>query len=181
MVCLNENISFKKLVLRDNLNKEIIQAIRLNSELDLDENIFKKIKNIIHYKFKELFSNNYFLYINMDDNVCSHMFKRGKKEGHFCHKKITSNGNRENYVCTIHNKNHKPQKKNKNHIKNIKNHNGENNCNIISKGNVDSISKNISKRNNKKINKNRLRRKKFKKIVIRGFIDFKYIYNNFLI
>lgn len=119
MVCLNKYISFDRMRLKQNLPKKINESIRLefdfylynNNEL---KNIFDKIYEHINNKTKELFSDNHFIYLNMNNNLCSHMFKKGKREGHFCCKNITINGNKDTYVCTKHNKDHISKKRNRN-------------------------------------------------------------------
>lgn len=111
MVCLNKNILFNKLKLRDNLKKEIYNTIKLELELELDKIIIERINKVIHNRIYELFESDHFIYLNMSNDVCSHKYKKGKMDGNFCHKKITKNGCKKNYVCTKHNKNHIPKQK----------------------------------------------------------------------
>lgn len=189
MVCLNKNISFRKLKLRDNLIKEVIdefdrkfylydgnglEKIDENEKIKLTISIASDVKKIIKNRIKDLFSDNHFLYINMNNNVCTHMFKKGKNEGYFCHKNITSNGNKENYVCTIHNKDHIPKKR---IIKDIKNttENTFNNKKII-KNNPSRIKK-INK-----VFKRKIEKKNSFKIFIgnTGLINFSEIFKNIL-
>lgn len=116
MVCLNNNISFDKKILRNKLDDEINYLIKLDLELDLDKVIIDRITNKVSNRIKELFESDYFIDITMNRNICSYKYKKGKKCGYFCCKKITSNGDKNNYVCTQHNKNHIPKKKIKNKI-----------------------------------------------------------------
>lgn len=184
MVCLNEVISFKKLNLRNNLTNELndelqrnfylsdFPQLKLESDIksELTIKIIDNIKKIIKNKMNDLFSNDNFIFINMDDNICTHKFKKGKNDGRFCCKKITKYGDKNNYVCTRHNKNHIPKKKNKN-LKNSKN---SNHCKIFE--NNKNIDNSIMKSDNKKIKKRKMKLKNKKiKINVYGEINFNNI------
>lgn len=193
MVCLNKNISFKKLELKKNISKELINEINYNFNLNDSHNhvklenninleiiktIISKVNKIVEKKVNDLFSSDYFIYKNMDDNICTHKIKKGKNADNFCCKKITKNGDRTKYVCTKHNKNHIPKKRN---IKNKQ-------INIITeKYNPKPIYINKLpsilgiKNNNKKIyKKNTKNSKNFKKIKVYGLLDFNYILSKLL-
>lgn len=189
MVCLNDVISFKKNILKNNLKNELNDYIQNNfylneiPQLKLESNIkseltikiIDNIKNLIKNKINELFENDYFLYKNMDDNVCTHKYKRGKNDGRFCCKKITKKGNKEKYVCRIHNPDHKPEKRNNKKLKNSKNNK---NCKIFENNkNIDNSTIKINNSKNKI-----LKRKKHikKKMIIHGIINFKDIFNKLL-
>lgn len=185
MVCLNRYISFDKIKLKNNLSKELNESIKLEFDIyyynnEKIKNIFEKIYKHINDKTKELFENNHFLYINMNDNICSHMYKKGKQEGYFCCKKITKNGNKKESVCTKHNKSHIPKKKLK-----IKNNKNSKNCKIFENDkNIDNsiIKMNINKnkiiKNRLKNNFSKIKKRKFK-INIYGEINFNYILKRF--
>lgn len=118
MVCLNDSLLFNKKKLIYNIPKELNESIRLNFNIyfhnnDELKNIFEKIYKNINDKTKDLFSSDNFIYINMDDNHCTHKFKRGKKEGYICHKKINTNlkDEKKDYLCCAHSKKHVTKKK----------------------------------------------------------------------
>lgn len=185
MVCLNDTITFKKLTLRDNLIKELVnevdrkyylhngpglEKIDGNTKMNLSMSIISDVNKIIKNRIKELFENNNFIYINMDDNICSHIFKKGKYEGHFCCKKITKNGNKKKYVCTKHNPDHIPVKKKYVYKDSI----------------IDSAMKlsnkvMLSGKPYRKIFKNKFKKKIKKKIKVFGEINFKNIIERLLI
>lgn len=83
MVFLNENISFDIKSLKLNL------CIELRSILDdiLEPYVGKdKLEFIGDYMvkhIKNMFDSNYFVYRNMDKNLCTHLFKRVKRKGIF--------------------------------------------------------------------------------------------------
>lgn len=172
MVILNKYISFEKSKLNNNLNKYTNENIRLDSILNLDEIILEKIKKRINKTINEFFENDHQLYLSMNENHCVYKHKRGKNEGNFCCKKITINGDKNEYLCTKHNKKHIPKKKNK----------ISKNCKLFE--NTKNID-NLIKINNNNRYKNRIFKKKLKKnnkifICNSGFIDFKQIFNNIL-
>lgn len=113
----------------------------------------------------------------MDRNICSHKFKKGKMDGYYCCKKITKNGDKNNYFCTKHNKNHVPKKKNiKEKINEIqqnrifKNNEYKNNNDLI-----------IKKNNNKnKIFKKNIKKRKRIFTCNGGILSFKKIFENIL-
>lgn len=113
MVCLNEILPFNKKKLRNNINKNIQEMIKLKLELELEDNIINKIQENIKKTVEEMFSDDNFIYLNLDDNHCVHKYKRGKHEGYFCTKKIKTNlnGNSKDYLCARHSKKHIPRKR----------------------------------------------------------------------
>ena len=81
----------------------------------------KMMKSLIKEKKNET-KTNYFWYLNSSGSVCTFIHKRGKNEGHMCHRKIKTNlnGEKPDYLCSIHSKKHiakKREKINKNIIK----------------------------------------------------------------
>lgn len=185
MVCLNEVISFKKLKFKKNLTNEIndeihynfhlndLPQLKLESEIksELTMIIINNMKSLITKKINNLFSSDHFIYLNMDDNICTYKHKRGKNDGKFCCKKITKKGNKDKYVCRIHNKEHKPEKRlvsRKDNVQKV-----HNDLNHISIHNM-KINKNRKYNNTNKI-------KKRKKIIVNGIINFKEIINMLLV
>lgn len=184
MVCLNDYISFNKLKLRNNLKKEINDHIlRLDFDLDIEKIKLEQINKKLNEKLNDLFSSDNFIYLNTNDNHCIHKFKKGKKEGYFCFKQITKNGDKDNYVCTKHNKNHIPKKR----IKNIKEKTNEILQNQTFKNNENKNNNNfiikIKNNKNKIFKKNKIKNnKKNKKIFVcnGGTINIGYILNMLL-
>lgn len=173
MVCLNESIMFNKKKLTKNIPAEINEMIRLEFDYFIEKKILEKIYKKINEKSKELFSNNHFLYINMDDSVCTHMYKRGRNEGYLCHKKIRTNlnGETKDYLCTKHSKKHIPKKNNKfskvNKISKIHKHDNI----LINKEKIEDINlknkeNHINKNKNRIIKKKLRNNKKYRKIFI---------------
>jgi hypothetical protein len=72
----------------------------------------KLVKSIIKTKTEEA-STEYFWYRNSCENVCTHVYKWGKKEGYMCQKKINTNlqGQKKDYLCCKHSKKHVPKKR----------------------------------------------------------------------
>ncbi len=187
MVCLNDVLPFNKINLRNNISKYLQDMIKLEFQMELNKNIIEKITRNIQENMKQIFSNNHFLYLNIDDNYCTHMFKKGKKEGYFCIKKIKTNlpeGSKKDYLCCVHSRKHIPRKR-----LNIK---SNNKIHEISKNSEKSeISKKFEKYKNisifqdihKLYNKNKIKKRKSKKIFIgnSGIINFSEIFNNILI
>ena len=192
MVCLNKNISIEKIKFRDNLLKNVINKINKNfylhelNQLKIESNlkseitfsIIDNVNKLIKEEIKDLFSNDHFIYVNMDNSVCTHKFKKGKKEGYFCQKKIKTNilNGEKDYLCVKHSKLHMPNKRIKKYIKST------NNITIETFYNNNILEKKIIK-DVKKINKNNYKRKKRNiknKIIIHGVINFKDIINKLL-
>lgn len=187
MVCLNQNISFDKLKLKSNISQELINEINYAFDLDdrpnqiklenninlgLIKTIIGKVNKIVKKKVDDLFSSDYFIYKNMNDNLCTYKIKKGKKADNFCCKKITKNGNKLKYVCTKHNPEHIPRKRNTKdkQLNIITNISGE--SRRTNKSSILGIKRNNKRRINKII--------KPKKIVIRGIINFETILNKLL-
>lgn len=179
MVCLNENIRFNKIKLKNNIPKEINKMIKLEFNYLIEEKMLEKIYKRINEKSEEMFSDNYFLYLNMDKTVCVHMFKKGKKEGYFCQKKIRTNlpensGN--DYLCCSHSKKHIPRKR-----KNTKNFlKISENPEFLKFREDHNKEKNFHKIYNKKNKINKSKKKKLKRIIVcnYGTIDFSKILKN---
>lgn len=176
MVCLNEVVPFNKITLRNNINKNIQEMIKLNFELDLKKNIMEKIQKSIKDNIFEMFGNDHFLYLNIDNNHCIHKYKRGKNDGHFCLKKIKTNlkGEDKDYRCAKHSKKHIPKKRN-NSRKILKVLEVSEIPEISIHGDIYKINK-----NNKKTFKKKLKRNKKIFICNGGLMNFKNIFNNIL-
>lgn len=112
MVCLNENISFNIKSLKTNLSLKLKTIIDDYDHI-LNDNIILSLKNNIEKKIKELFNNDHFIYINMNNNICTFKHKRGSKDGFFCTRKINTNliNDEKDYLCCRHSKKHIPRKK----------------------------------------------------------------------
>lgn len=70
-----------------------------------------RIKNNIIKEMKKKFESDNFIYLILHDDHCTFKHTRGQNDGKFCCKKITENGDKKNYLCRTHNKNHIPQKR----------------------------------------------------------------------
>jgi hypothetical protein len=70
-----------------------------------ENKIEKTVKNIIK-EFNNKFYSDNFLSRLIHPEYCIFKHKRGKNDGNFCCKKITNNGDKDKYLCTIHNKNY---------------------------------------------------------------------------
>lgn len=161
MVCLNTFVSFNKIKLKNNLKVNLNEYIKLEIP-ELSPKMIFKINNKINNKLDNLFSDDNFIFINMNDNLCGHKYKKGKQEGHFCCKKITVNGDKSNYVCTKHNKNHIPKKRIKKGIKNT--------TKSISNSTVNTIINNNIIRFFKNNNRNRILKRNKKTFICNGGI-----------
>lgn len=162
MVILNEFLPINIFSLKTNLIKNILnildnridyyieteKPIKKNDKKNIFDNITEDIKNLIY--------SDHFLYLIMDDNYCTHKYKRGKNEGKFCAKKIKSNNPNKVYLCCQHDKDHIPKKRIKkekdDNLKNIEdkndnNYDNKNNSMLTIKNKVDNI-------NNVKLNDN---------------------------
>jgi hypothetical protein len=117
MVCLNKSLFFNKNKLKENLIKEINYSIKLDFNVFYNDkelkNIFNMINKHISLKIKDLFASDHFIYVNLDDNICSHKFMKGKNEGYFCQKKIRTNiiDGRKDFLCCSHSKLHISKKR----------------------------------------------------------------------
>lgn len=179
MVVLNDNICFSMKKLRSYLSSDVRNFVCRALEYYLNDEKINKIAKDTENYIKDKLLDDYFIYLTMDDNLCTYKYRRGKKDGNYCCKKITKNGNKKKFVCTKHNPDHIPTKKAKN-AKNAKN------AKIYNDGIINTIpgdnKVNLCKKTNKKIFKNRFKNKyKFKnKIKIHGEINFKYIIEKLL-
>lgn len=118
MVVLNEFLPISILSLKTQFSNKLIDilddkldyyietstVIKKNDKKRLFNNIVKEVKNII--------SSDHFLYLIMDNNYCTHKYRKGKNEGKYCAKKIRSNNPKKVYLCCSHDKEHVPKKKN---------------------------------------------------------------------
>lgn len=140
MVCLNENISFNIKTLKKNLYSEL-KTIVDDYDHILNDKLILSLKNNIEKKIKELFHNDHFIYLNMNNNICTFKHKRGSKDGFFCTRKINTNliDDKKDYLCCRHSKKHIPKKKE--NKKNNKNDEVKNKSDILK-------SKSIIKRKN---------------------------------
>lgn len=122
------------------------------------KNIFDNIINDI----KTTISSDHFLYLVMHDNYCVYKYKKGKKEGQYCAKKIRSNNPKKVYLCCQHDKEHIPKKKKTN--KNI---------NIETKNTYNKNDHNIDISDSKKNNKSEI----IEKLIIQNkqIKDIKYM------
>lgn len=162
MVCLNNNIpmdysKMKKVILLelDNIIKNELYYID-----EINENKKDRIKDNIIKEMKNQFNSDLFIKRMMNDNHCIFKHKTGKNDGKICCKRITKNGDKSNYVCTTHNKDHIPKKKikindNDGNIKNDKsieliiNNKIDNKTNISIKNSIENIDIENTTRNTK--------------------------------
>lgn len=115
MVFLNENISFNIKSLKKRLTLELQNFMEEYEHIIKDDKL-NFLKDKIEEKVKSLFSNDHFVYLSMDNNLCTYKYKRGKNEGYYCCKRIRTNlpDDKKDYLCSIHSKKHIPKKKKKN-------------------------------------------------------------------
>lgn len=180
MVVLNETIEFSVKKLRNNLSLTVKEFLKEALDYYIDKkNIEKILKNTEKF-IKNKIIEDHFIYINMNDNLCTHKFKRGKRDGEYCCKRITKNGDKSKYICTKHNKGHIPKKKIKKVVNRADNRADNGNSNRTLKGSNEFIlcKKSCGKIFKNKNNKNKLKRKN--KITIHGEINFKYIMTKLL-
>jgi hypothetical protein len=152
------------------------------------ENKIKKFKDSIIKEIKNKIGTDNFIYNIMDNDHCTYKHKRGKKDGEFCCKKITKNGDNKKFVCTVHNRDHKPIKKIKPYedisLKdnisipdNIKNTNDNISDSIINNNKMLNTKKNICFKNDK-IKKPNIYKKGFN---IKLFDNILRVYNSNII
>lgn len=169
MVVLNDSINLSLKRLKIYLPATIKEFMDQALEHYIDEKKLEKIKKNMEKYIKEKIVEDHFVYLNMDENICTHKFKRGKKEGNYCCKKIRTNleGNSRDYLCTKHSKKHIPKKRIKN------------NSSLISFSKNNNHKKNnfLNEKNKKKILKKNLRKNKSLNIFLgnNGVINFKHI------
>lgn len=172
MVILNIDFTINRLYTINSIKNLMEQIMEKYFE---DEIIAKHIKgkkeifnNIIKEKM-EIVKSNHFWYLNSSNNNCTHIFKKGKKEGYMCQKKIRTNlnGQKQDYLCCKHSKKHIPTKKS----------NKKNNKYINSEFNKEKFVNN----NNRKIKK-KIKRKRNNKIFIcnGGLMNFNEIFKKIL-
>lgn len=192
MGCLNEKLPIDYRYLRKIFVDEL--DIIVNDVLfyvdDIKNEKKEKIKNNIISEFKNRINNNNIIERIIHKDHCIHKYNKGKKDGNICCKKITMNGNKKKYVCTIHNKDHIPKKKiiknDTNNIsinKSISLFNKNNEANIISTLSSSSVNKKYIKL--KKISFTEKHKNKNKSNYVKNFniINFnkeiKNFYNNY--
>lgn len=176
MVCLNTYLPFNKYKLKNNIfNGLQDMMIKLEFDLNLDKIKVEKINKNIKEEINKMFNNDYFLYLTLDDEYCTHKFKKGRNEGYLCTKKINTNlnGEKKDYLCTKHSKKHVKRKRLYKNIDLKLNENINKKQKIIK--DVIPLGKIKNKHRNSK-------KRKIKRIFIcnGGFIDFKKIFNNIL-
>lgn len=201
MVYLNNiipiNIKELKKEMMKNIEEEIDNELWYLDEINKDrkENVKKNIlKNV-----KNKMDTDNFIYMVMDDNRCSFKHQRGNKDGHFCCKNITRNGDKKKYVCRVHNKNHIPIPKSKINLLNEKTlenkiiendkiqinidkyENIHKNKQIIEKKNIQAVSRCVSEKEEIEYRKNRNNNKIKKKTKFTKNIIYLGNYGNFLL
>lgn len=113
MVCLNNKLpidvkSMKRIILKE---LDIILENNLWYLEDVKDERKDKLKKDIVKEMKKNINSDNFLYLIIHNDHCTFKHQRGKKDGNFCCKNITVNGNKDKYVCTQHNRNYIPQKR----------------------------------------------------------------------
>lgn len=113
MVCLNKKIPVNVSLMKKVFIIEIEEIIEheLYYLNDINDKKKDRIKNNIIKEFRRTINTDFFIKRIMHDEHCSFKHTRGKRDGEFCCKRITKNGNKKKYVCTQHNKDHVPQKR----------------------------------------------------------------------
>lgn len=91
MVFLNENISFNVNLLRQDLCTQLCYFVNNILEPNVGNDKIEYIENCMIKEIKNMFDSNFFIYKNMNPNLCTNMFKKAKREGYFCCKKIKTN------------------------------------------------------------------------------------------
>lgn len=142
MVYLNENVSINikllEKILMEKLGNIVEHELYYIDNID-DEKKDKITKNILK-EIKNEIKKDIFIYRIMDDKKCTFKHSRGNKDGYFCCKNITHNGDKDKYLCRIHNKYHISTKKN---IKRDDNYKvSDNNISISKSVNITTINNN---------------------------------------
>lgn len=125
MVILNEHIRFNINGLRKRLSQDIGELIRHSLEFYMKKEQIEKVADKVEKRIKNKLIEDHFVYLNMDDNLCTYKFKRGKHYGKYCCRKINTNlppFSSKDYLCTRHSKIHIPKKRERNSIKILKIH-----------------------------------------------------------
>lgn len=188
MVILNVDFNINRLYFINSIENIMKQIMEKYFE---DEIIAKKIdekkkifNNIIKDKM-EYITSDYFWYLN--SNNCVHKFKKGKREGFMCQKKINTNieNNKKDYLCCKHSKLHVPKKRLNKKLDKIfeksknKSYHEKNNNIIENKIKISYINNN--KNDRRRIEKKKNKKNKLKIFICNGgLIDFKDIFNNIL-
>lgn len=117
MVVLNVKLPINVLEMKKVVLEELEYIIKdeIDGYINYDDKkrdikIEKLTKNIIKGMENKFYSD-FFISRMLDENHCIYKHKWGKKDGNICCKKITKNGDKNNNVCTKHNKMHTPQTK----------------------------------------------------------------------
>lgn len=157
MVCINEKLPIDYIQMRKLIIEELYNII--DNELYYvnelkDKKKEKNKKNIIN-EFRNRISSDSVIERMIHEDYCIYKHKRGKKDGQFCCKKITINGDKNKYVCTKHNKNHIPQKRHEKMIINKNINKSISICNSVKLLNQNIINKNGKKKNNYNIKRNK--------------------------
>lgn len=121
MVCLNNKLPIDLSLMKKVIISELENIIKNELYYILDKNEkIEKINNNIIKELKNRFNTDLFIQRIIHNENCIYKHKRGNKESQLCCKKITINGDKENFVCTKHNKKHIPKKRNINNNISIK-------------------------------------------------------------
>lgn len=114
MVVLNSEILVNKNKMIGSIRDIMEQVLhKYFDEEMLVDNVEKKrkiLQEVINEKLCRI-KDKHFWHINCSEKVCTHFFKRGKKEGYMCHKKIKTNieGDKKDFLCCTHSKLHIPK------------------------------------------------------------------------
>lgn len=114
MVVLNSEILVNKNKMIGSIRDIMEQVLhKYFDEEMLVDNVEKKrkiLQEVINEKLCRI-KDKHFWHINCSEEVCTHFFKRGKKEGYMCHKKIKTNieGDKKDFLCCTHSKLHIPK------------------------------------------------------------------------
>ena len=100
--------------IRDIMNKVMEKYFEDEVLCKTKEKKQKMMKTIIKEKIEKT-NTIHFWYLNSSSNVCTYIYKRGKKEGYMCHRKIRTNigNNKPDYLCAQHSKLHITKKREK--------------------------------------------------------------------
>jgi hypothetical protein len=113
MVLLNIDIFVNQKSMINSIKELIKNALEYYIDNEsLTKNKKKLMESIIKKNIGKT-QENYFWYLNSGENVCTHVYKRGKNEGYMCQKKIKTNliDDKADFLCCLHSKKHIPKKR----------------------------------------------------------------------